>query len=136
VDAAETSGFVLNVNSDTTVGQPGDEFSDLVTFETKVVEPSPQNEERFAASLKRGVEGLLEGNVFAIMRRDSAIANRDRIGKSRFVDAAKTHGTPTESLKSRFLLCGYNHNETKLLLTKAPTASKNSPRVHLKLAAS
>jgi hypothetical protein len=70
------------------------------------------------------------------MRRDSAIANGDRIYKIRFVDAVKNHGTPKELPKSRFVPCGYNDKEAKSLLTKAPTVSKNSTRVLLALAAS
>jgi hypothetical protein len=106
VDAAESSVFALNVYSDIIVGQSGDEFSDLFSLATKVFEQSPRNAERFAASRKREMEGLLEGNIFAIMRRDSAIANGDRIYKSRFVDNVKNHGTPKELPKSRFVLCG------------------------------
>jgi hypothetical protein len=136
VDAAESSVFALNVDRDIIVGQSGDEFSDLFALATKVFEQSPRNAERFAVSRKREIEGLLEGNGFATMRRDSAIANGDRIYKSRFVDAVKNHGTPKELPKSTFVLCGYNDNEAKSLLTKAPTMSKNSTRVLLALAAS
>jgi hypothetical protein len=50
VDAAESSVFALNVDSDIIVGQSGDEFSDLFALATKVLEQSPQNAERFSAS--------------------------------------------------------------------------------------
>jgi hypothetical protein len=115
--------------------QPND-LEDLLTFETRVYPPSPENGARFAASRKAEINGLLEANVFGVMKRSGANADGCRIFKSRFVDAVKNPATAKAIDKSRFVICGYQDKGAKELLTKAPTVSKNSTRVLLCLAAS
>jgi hypothetical protein len=58
--------------------QPND-LADILTFETRVYPPSPEKGARFAASRKAEINGLLEANVFGVMKRSDAIADGRRI---------------------------------------------------------
>jgi hypothetical protein len=54
--------------------QPND-LADILTFETRGYPPSPENGARFAASRKAEINGLLETNVFGVMKRSDEIAD-------------------------------------------------------------
>jgi hypothetical protein len=84
-----------------------------------VYPPSPENGARFAASRKAEINGLLEANVFGVMRRSDAIADGCRLFKSRFVDAVKNPDTAKAIDKSRFVICGYQDKDAKELKANA-----------------
>lgn len=72
-------------------------------LETDVIPPSPENAERFRGSRKAELGGLLEAEVFGVMRRED-VPKGKRIFKRRFIDAVKNKGTTPELDKSRYVL--------------------------------
>jgi hypothetical protein len=71
-----------------------DATENIIALETHVFPNSPENAVRFAASRKKETDGLLQSNVFHVMKRADAIACGNRIYKNRFVDAVKNANSP------------------------------------------
>lgn len=91
--------------------------------------PSPRifaaTEDRFAASRKRELDGLLERGVMLPVPR--------RVFGARFVDKLKDPGTSKESAKSRLVIQGFN-DRADGLLTYAPSVQRSSQRLLFSLA--
>jgi hypothetical protein len=125
-------------NGDTIFCNPDRPYDteNIFAFETNVFAQSQDNAERFAASRNVDITGLLDSNVFGVMKRSEEEASDNWIYKSQVVDSVKNYRTPQAVVKSLFVLRGYNDKEAQGLLRKAPTVRKNSTRVLLTLAAS
>jgi hypothetical protein len=95
-----------------------DETENVIALETRVLPNSPENAIRFVESRKKEIDGLLESNVFGVMKRADATACGDRIYKSRFVDAVKNADSSRALDNSRFVISGFNDKEAKARLPR------------------
>jgi hypothetical protein len=97
--SSESNGDTIFCNPD----RPED-IENIFAFETKVFAQSQDNAERFAASRNADITGLLDSNVFGVMKRSEEEASDNWINKSQFVDSVKYYGTP-QAVDKRYLFC-------------------------------
>lgn len=92
-----------------------------------------EDQEKFAESRKKELEGLAERGTFATVKRNS-IPRGTRIYGTRFVDAYKVVDRNTV-LKSRLVAQNFRDLGAAAIATKAPTVSRLGQRLVLCLAA-
>lgn len=128
---AEPQALTITVQAKNRKELLTEERNELVSFSAKMV-PQAKDHEKFAASRKREIDGLINRGVF--VPATVADAKGQRIYGSRFVDFVKNEGTPEAFEKSRFIAQAFN-DEIEFM-THAPTVTRAAQRILLSIAAS
>ena len=90
--------------------------------------------DKFAASRKAELDGLLKNETFKVVKRSSVLPGT-RIYGSRFIDAFKTVDGTTKQ-KSRLVAHNYLDEQASVISTKSPTIQRCSQRIVCATAAS
>lgn len=129
VGTSQANTMTIESNRETRATK--EDLKELVAFAAKMV-PQSKDNEKYAASRKKEIDGLLNRGVF--IPATVKDAHGHRIYKSRFIDYVKNEGTPEAFEKSRFVASAFNDDVE--FLTHAPTVMRASQRLLTSTAAS